>query len=390
MNCSGFSFKEQKINKMPDIGIGMIGLGYIGEAHLDGILRMPYIFKDPPAIPKLIYACDIERIKCNEIKQRYNFLDYCINWQNLIEDERVKIVYITSPNYLHAEQCIAASKAGKHIVCEKPLGLNSLEAKEILKSAKKTDVKNLCNFIFRMVPALAYAKQLLMEKKLGKIISFSATRLSDHLLNENVPITWRLDKRTAGSGVVGDLMSHIIDLARWLCGEPVSVMAINKIFINERPKHPGDFKKFKVDVEDDSVAILNFENGATGYLAASGLRSGRKVFGEVEINGELGTIYWNFEEMNKLYFYRNEINGFMDLDISGNLYPYIDKWQYPVTRIGFCDLFINVAFNIINSVVNKTDLVPMSATFDDGYKAAVICDAILKAGDSGKTEKVIY
>ena len=390
-----YNSKQRESKDIPTLGIGMIGLGYIGESHLDGIIRMPYMFSNPPAKPLLITACDSRKEKCIEISGRYCFLNYTTDWIDLIKNENIQIVYNTAPNNMHAEFCIAAAEAGKHIVCEKPLGRNSEESKSIFKAAKKADIKHICNFIFRMVPALAFARKLIIEKKLGKIISFSATRLIDHLISPDTPFTWRLDKKISGSGVIGDLMSHIIDLARWLCGEPVSVQAINKVFIKQRPLAENKALKSAVNVEDDAIAIFNFENGATGYLAASGVRAGRKVFADIEINGELGTIYWNFEEMNKLLVYFNnkdmhEFNGFNNIDISGNVFPYIDKWYYPPIRIGFNDLFMHTAYNIANAIANDINLEPMSATFEDGYKTAVICDAILKSGQSCKAEKIIY
>jgi len=392
---SEFISQEKKSGKIPDLGIGMIGLGCIGESHLDGILRMPYIFSKPPAKPVLISACDSSKERCLDVYKRYGFLNYTADWRDLIKNENIKIIYNTSPNNMHAEPCIEAAGAKKHIVCEKPLGRDSKEAKTIYRIVKDSCVKNVCNFIFRMTPALAFAKKLVDENKLGKIISFSATRLIDHLIDPKTPFSWRLDKKISGSGVIGDLMSHIIDLARWICGEPVSVQAINKVFIKERPVDLHSALKSPVIVEDDAVAIMDFNNGATGYLAASGVRAGRKVFADIEINGEFGTINWNFEEMNKLNIYLNnedrpEFNGFNNIDINGSIYPYIDRWYYPPARLGFNDLFIHTAYNIAYAVVNDTDLQAGTATFEDGYKNAVICDAILKSGETGKAEKIIY
>jgi predicted dehydrogenase len=390
LNLQGIGAK-----KTPALGIGMIGLGCIGEAHLDGILRMPYIFSNPPAKPVLVTACDLRKEKTVEVSERFGFKNCTSDWKDLLKNEAIQVVYNTAPNNMHLEPCIAAAEAGKHIVCEKPLGRDSKESKAIFKAAREAKIKHICNFIFRMTPALAFAKKMLDEKKLGKIISFSATRLIDHLLDPDSPFTWRLDKKISGSGVVGDLMSHIIDLARWLCGEPVSVQAVNKVFIKKRPRVEDKTLKSTVLVEDDALAILDFKNGATGYLAASGMRAGRKAVAEIEINGELGTIYWNFEEINKLQVYFNnkdmpQLCGFNNIDISGNVFPYIDKWYYPLARLGFLDLFMHTAYNIAGAVVNDTDPAASSATFEDGYKASVICDAILKSSETGKKESISY
>ena len=183
-----------KSKDIPQIGIGVIGCGVIAESHIDGILRMPYMFGFPPGKPKLIKICEIDEKKAKEASNRYEFSEYCTDWNELIEDERIGIIYVTVPNNLHKEICIAAAKKGKNIVCEKPLALNAAEAKEMLHVAEKEKVKHLCNFVFRMVPALAFAKKLIIDKKLGRILSFNASRLIDHLIDQETPATRRLKK----------------------------------------------------------------------------------------------------------------------------------------------------------------------------------------------------
>lgn len=385
----------QSRNIKSNIGIGVIGCGVIAESHIDGLLRMPYIFNTSPAIPKLVKICEINKDRAKDAADRYGFMEYCTDWHEAIQDERIEIIYNTTPNNLHAEICIAAAKNKKHIVCEKPLARNAAEAKAMLDAAKQAKVKNLCDFILRMVPALAFAKQMIMQGKLGKVISFNASRLMDNYVDPKAPVEWRSKKGISGSGVIGDVFSHIADLARWFCGEPVSVMASSRIYTDKRPSFAGSLKLEKVDVEDDSVSILEFENGATGYLSASRIRAGRKAFGEVEVNGELGSIYWSFEEMNRLYVYLksdevDKVQGFHQVDVNGSVYPYVDKWHYSSFMLGFNDVFINNAYTVINSVVNDINPEPMAATFEDGYKVAAICDAVLKSSESGKKEKINY
>jgi predicted dehydrogenase len=235
-----------------------------------------------------------------------------------------------------------------------------------------------------------------MKGKLGKILSFTATRLLDHLIDPDSPMTWRLKKQISGSGVIGDLLSHVIDLARWFCGEPETVISLSKIFIKERPISYNSKKKEKVDVEDDAIALFEFKNGATGYLGASGIRSGKgTAFGEVEINGELGSIHWNFNNMNRIEInYRkgngSHLQGFKTVEVSLGGFPYFEKWHFPGFLIGFNDLFMNNAYCMMDSIINDKDLEPGAATFEDGYKAVVICDAIIESSGCGKKVKIEY
>ena len=390
------SNQNNLLKDLPRLGLGMIGCGTIAASNLDGIKRMVYIFEKPPAQPELIKVCEASKDLALKAKQRFGFSEYCIDWKELVNDDRVDILYITGPNNLHAEVCIAAAGTGKNLVCEKPLARNAIEARTMLDAVNKTGVKHLCNFILRMVPALAFARNLVFEGRFGEILSFNAVRLLDHLLDPEAPLTWRLNKDVSGSGVVGDLLSHMIDLARWFCGEPVAVTALNKIFIKERPVATGSKEKARIGVEDDAIALFEFQNGATGFLGASGIRSGRgTAFADVEISAERGSIHWNFDDMNKIQINlldnkNRHMNGFKTIEVSSGYFPYYNSWHYPGFRIGFNDLFINTAYSIVNSVTTGRSLEPMVATFEDGYRAAVICDAVIESSESGKKVRIEY
>ena len=237
-----------------------------------------------------------------------------------------------------------------------------------------------------------------MEGKIGKIFHFKANYYLSDLANPENYFTWRRSKKFAGSGVLGDICSHIIDLARWLCGEPKNVMAINKTFIKERPLENNILMKKKVDVDDAATAIIEFENGAIGYLDSSGMCHGHKEFERIEINGEMGTIIWNFTQMNCLDVYFKdfsdniETNGFRKLKITDKNHPYYNNWSKFIATSGI-DLigtFINTAYNMVNAIVNDVELSPMIATFKDGYRSAVIIDSILKSAESGDKVKIEY
>lgn len=381
---------------IPDIGIGMLGYGLMGKAHSNGYLQMPYIFWPPPAIPRLIKLCGRNEEKVTEAAKCYGYTDYCTNWQDIIDDDRVDIFVNTSPNNVHAKPCIEAAKKGKHVVCEKPLARDAKEAKKMLDAVNKAGVKHICNFNYRTVPSLALAKKLVMEGRLGRIYHFRANYLMDHLIDPEAPLAWRNRKEIAGSGVLGDVSVHVIDLARWLCGEITYVMGVNKTFIKERPLPEDPSSKGIVDTDDASISVLEFGNGAIGYVESSGFSNGHKTTITVEIDGELGSVRWNFEQMNFLNVYFKESDqkstrGFRAVDATESYHPYYDKWtRHGGELIGFMATFVHSAYHIVEAVIEGTELSPMVATFEDGYRAAAVCDSILKSGESGKKVRVNY
>jgi len=386
---------EKKAGEIPEIGIGMLGYAFMGKAHSNGYKKMPYIFWPPPAKPKLIKICGRTKDKVSEEAKRYGYIDYCTDWHDLVGDERIDIFVNVGPNNIHAEPCIEAAKAGKNVVCEKPLARNADEAKAMLDAVSKAGVKHLCNFNYRMMPALILAKKLIMDGKLGRIFHFRAKYLQEWIVDPDFPMVWRLDREVGGSGAMGDLGAHIVDLARWLCGEPKSVTAITKTFIDERPLPDDPSKKAKVEVDDAFVSTVEFENGAIGVLEGSRFCPGRKNYETVEINGELGSIYWNLEHMNYLNVYFKDEDppdtvGFHAVSVTESFHPYYDKWWPHGHIIGWENTFVHTAYNIVNAVVNNVKLEPMVATFEDGYRAAVICDAILQSAKSERKEKIEY
>jgi len=386
---------EKKAGEIPEIGIGMLGYAFMGKAHSNGYKKMPYIFWPPPAKPKLIKICGRTEEKVAEEAKRYGYLDYCTDWHDLVGDERIDIFVNVGPNNIHAKPCIEAAKAGKNVICEKPLARNADEAKAMLDAVSKAGVKHLCNFNYRMMPALILAKKLIMDGKLGRIFHFRAKYLQEWIVDPDFPMVWRLDREVGGSGAMGDLGAHIVDLARWLCGEPKSVTAITKTFIDERPLLDDPSKKVKVEVDDAFVSTVEFENGAIGVLEGSRFCPGRKNYETIEINGELGSIYWDLEHMNYLNVYFKDEDppdtvGFHAVSVTESFHPYYDKWWPHGHIIGWENTFVHTAYNIVNAVVNNVKLEPMVATFEDGYRAAVICDAILQSAKSERKEKIEY
>jgi predicted dehydrogenase len=378
----------------PHIGIGMLGYAFMGKAHTNAFKKLPYMMYPPVAIPDLIAVAGRNEEATAEAQKRYGYQRYYTDWRKLIEDPYVQVFDNGGPNDAHAEPCIAAAQAGKHVFCEKPLARTAEEAKSMLDAVQKAGVKHMVAFNYRFAPALIQAKKLIDSGALGRIFHFRAQYLQEWIIDPNFERVWRLDKSVAGSGALGDLGSHIIDLGRFLVGEPKRVMAMTKTFIPERPL-PGGGGMGKVDVDDAFVSLFEFENGAIGTLEASRFAQGRKNHEVLEINGEKGSISFNMERMNELEVYwagedPRETRGFHNVLVSESYHPYWENWWPHGHMIGWEHTFVHEFHHYFSAIVHNTDIAPWGATFEDGYRNAVICDAILASAGSGRMVDVKY
>ncbi|MDZ7838581.1 MAG: Gfo/Idh/MocA family oxidoreductase [Actinomycetota bacterium] len=350
-------------DNIPEVGIGMIGHAFMGKAHTNAWKQMPYIFWPPDAIPKLVTICGRDQESLKESARRYGYAGYTTNWQDIISDDRIQIVENLTPNFMHPEPSIAAARAGKHIICEKPLAVNAAEAKKMLDAVNENKVKNICCFNYRMVPAIMLAKNLIEDGKLGQIYHFRANYLQEWIADADFPMVWRLKKDVSGSGALGDLGSHIIDLGRFLCGEFSSVMATTRTFIKER-KNEATGKKEEVDVDDAVASVVEFENGAIGTIEASRFCPGRKNYNTIEINGENGSIWWDLENMNNLWVYwkdeeLEETRGFHCVSVTESYHPYYDKWWPQGHIIGWENTFVHIAYNMAKAVMGDGNMDPV-------------------------------
>ena len=371
--------------ELPTVGVGLIGYAFMGKAHVNAYKKMPYIFWPPAAVPKLIAIAGRSEAAVSEAARRYGFEGYYTDWRQMMQDPRIQIIDNSGPNNLHAEPSIAAAESGKHVLCEKPLGRTAAEAKAMLDAVKKAGVKHMCAFNYRMVPAVQLARQLVEQGALGQIYHFRARYLQEWIMDPNFPMVWRLKKAVAGSGALGDLGSHIVDLARFLVGEPKSVNALTKTFIKERPTPEGG--RDTVDVDDAFVALMEFENGALGTLEASRFALGRKNHNTFEINGSKGSIVFDLEKLNELQVHLpgqalKEAQGFTNVLVSESYHPFWNVWWPQGHIIGWEHTFVHEVNLFVEAVVNGKPLEPYAATFEDGYRNAVICDAIATSSES--------
>ncbi|HSV32028.1 MAG TPA: Gfo/Idh/MocA family oxidoreductase [Atribacteraceae bacterium] len=383
------------VENIPEIGIGMLGYAFMGKAHTNALKKYPYIFWPPVAYPKLVAISGRNEQAVKEAKLRYGYGATYRDWKAMVENPGVEILDNSGPNHLHAEPSIYALSIGKHVLCEKPLAGTVEEARAMWEASSRSKAKNMTCFNYRFVPALRMVRDFIQAGKLGEIYHFRAQYLQEWIMDPNFPMIWRLEKSTAGSGALGDLGAHIIDLARFLIGEIGSVSGLVRTFIKERPTVEDPSKKLPVTVDDAFVSIVEFANGAIGTLEASRFCAGRKNGQFLEINGSLGSIRFSLEDLNRLEVYlQNEepkiFQGFHNVLVTESFHPYWDKWWPHGHIIGWEHTFVHVFAHFLDAIVNNKEIAPYGATFEDGYRCAVICDAIERTSRSGKREYISY
>jgi len=378
----------------PEVGVGMLGYAFMGKAHSNAYKKLPYMMYPPPAIPVLAAICGRNADGVAEAARRYGYAKAYTDWREMLADEAVQLFDNGAPNAMHAEPSIAAAQAGKHVLCEKPLGRTPEESKAMWDAAEKAGVKHMVAFNYRFVPAICQARELIASGALGRIYHYRAVYLQEWVMaHYSTPMIWRLNKAEAGAGTLGDLGSHIIDLGRFLVGELESVGAMLRTFIPERPLPDGSLAK--VDVDDAFVATVSFANGAVGTLEATRFAAGRKNHQVIEINGEKGSLVFDLERLNELEVYwvgegRKETQGFTRVLVSEPYHPWWENWWPQGHMIGWEHSFVHELTHFLDCIVNDKEVAPYGATFEDGYRADCVCAAIVESARTKKQVEVQY
>ncbi|HEY4026649.1 MAG TPA: Gfo/Idh/MocA family oxidoreductase [Candidatus Dormibacteraeota bacterium] len=374
---------------VPEIGVGMLGYAFMGKAHSNAYRKIAYMTWPPPLLPRLVAICGRNEKAVAEAARRYGYERHETDWRALIDDDRVQLFDNGGPNDLHAEPTAAAAEAGKHVVCEKPLGRTAAESHEIWQRVERAGVKHLCAFNYRFVPAVRLAREMLEAGELGEIYHFRGRYLQEWIADPAFPKVWRLDRATAGSGALGDLGAHVIDLARYLVGDVASVMGLTRTFVEER-------EGGHVDVDDAVEAVVEFTSGAVGTIEASRFCPGRKNGMAFEINGSKGSIAFELERLNELQVNLTgsspgaRAQGFRTVLVSEADHPFWEHWWPHGHIIGWEHTFVHELHHILSCIATGASVAPHGATFEDGYRTAEICDAILRSSDSGRREPVTY
>ena len=376
---------------MKPLNIGMIGYGLMGRAHSNAFRQANQFFQLEHR-PVLKAVCGRDGEKTKAFAENWGYESVETDWKKLIARDDIDLIDIAAPNNVHAEIAIAAAKAGKLILCEKPLAMNPTEALQMVKAVEKAKVPNMVWYNYRRVPAVTLAKQLIDEGKLGRIFHYRAKFLQDWTINADVPQggpgTWRLDVNVAGSGVTGDLLAHCIDTAMWLNGGIAQVTAMTETFVKER-KHVLTGKKQEVGIDDASAFLARFANGSLATFEATRYARGHKALYTLEINGEHASLAWDLHDLHRLQWFDHRdsslVRGWRSIHLSDSDQPYMKHWWIPGVQIGYEHTFTHQVADFLQGL---QDGKPAAPSFRDGLATDYVTDAVLKSARSGRWEKV--
>jgi len=369
------------------LNVALIGYDFMGRVHSNAWRQVAHFFKDVPFAPVLKVLVGRTEAKVAEARERLGFEEYATHWQDVMDRKDIDVVDICTPGDAHAEIAIAAAEGRKAILCEKPLANSVAEAEKMLAAVKASGVIHMLCHNYRRCPAVALAKQIIDEGQIGEIHHYRGVYLQDWIVDPAFPLVWRLDRSRAGSGSLGDLLSHTMDLSRYLVGEPIEVSGLLKTFVSERPLPDDPGKRGMVTVDDSAQALVKFANGAVGYYEGTRFAPGRKNYNRLEINGSKGSIAWDLERMNELdlYIENGPLSGFRTISVTHAKHPYISAWWPPGHIIGFEHSFTHTVYDFIRAIADGEQPRP---NFEDGLQNQRTLDAIERSATTGQWQKI--
>ncbi|MDB6171979.1 MAG: putative dehydrogenase [Chthoniobacteraceae bacterium] len=369
------------------LNVGIVGYGFMGRTHANAFRKVSNFF-DLPYQPVLKAACGRDEAKLAAYADKWGWESTETDWKKLIERSDIDIIDICTPNDSHAEISIAAARAGKMVMCEKPLSLDGPQGEEMVREIEKAGVANMVWYNYRRVPAVTLAKQIIDSGKLGRVFHYRAKFLQDWTINADIPQggagLWRLDAAAAGSGVTGDLLAHCIDTALWLNGSIDTVTAMTETFVKER-MHQLTGQMQKVEIDDACAFLSRFSNGSLGTFESTRYARGHKAQNTFEINGENASIAWDLHDLGRLqYFdYREEsqTRGWKSIHVTDTDHPYMGNWWVPGLQIGYEHTFVHQVADFIKGIAEGT---PAAPTFRDALETQYVCDSVLSSARSGQ------
>ena len=376
---------------MKNLNIGLVGYGFMGRTHSNAFLQAPRFFNlSYRPVLKAVAARNQDRVKA--FAENWGYESFETDWRKLIDRKDIDVIDIASPNDTHREIAIAAAKAGKMVMCEKPLGRTAAEAEAMVAAVEAAGVPNTVWYNYRRVPAVYLIKQLLDEGRLGRIFHYRAKFLQDWTISKDLPQggegLWRLDIDVAGSGVTGDLLAHNIDTALWLNGPITEVVAMTETFIKER-KHNLTGKVQPVGIDDASAVLCRFENGSLAMFEATRYARGHKALYTLEINGEHASAFWDLHDLHRLQYFdhkdEGKVRGWRSVHITDGDHPFMKHWWVPGLQIGYEHTFIHQFAEFVEAAAKGRSLPP---TFRDGLATDHVTDAILKSARTKQWERV--
>lgn len=370
--------------------IGMIGYGFMGKAHSNAYRKLAQFFPELDYRPELQVLCGRDETQAKKFAETWGYAAVETDWRKVVERDDVDVIDIGTPNHTHLEIAVAAAEAGKWVLCEKPLAMNTAEAEAMTAAIEKAGVPNMVWFNYRRVPAIALARQLVSEQRIGRPFHYRATYLQDWTIAEDVPqggaALWRLDAKVAGSGVTGDLLAHSIDTAMWLNGPITSVVADTETFVKQR-LHQESGKLEDVGIDDACMFLARFANGSMGTFESTRYARGRKNFNTFELNGADGSVAFDLEDPQYLEFFEHtrpatgdkvedHLTGWRKIHVTNFEHPYMDRWWVPGCTVGYEHTFIHALADFLANVESGK---PAQPNFRDALQTQRVCDAVLSS-----------
>ncbi|MBA2364505.1 MAG: Gfo/Idh/MocA family oxidoreductase [Chloroflexia bacterium] len=378
---------------MSEIGIGLVGYKFMGRAHSNAWRQVGHFFDVDP-VPRLRAVAGRDEAGVKEAAASLGWEGYETSYERLLARDDIQLIDVCTPGNSHHDIAIAALRAGKHVLCEKPLANSLAQAKEMVEAAEQAGTVNMVTFNYRRVPAVQLAKQLIAEGRIGEVRHWRAVYLQDWILDPQFPLVWRLQKDLAGSGALGDIGAHIVDLAQFLVGPITEVIGTLNTFIKERPTEEastggsgltaaGGTRMGEVTVDDSTTILARFESGATGTFEATRLAAGRRNYNSFEINGSEGSLVFNLERLNELQVYftsdPEDVQGFRTISVTEPVHPFTGAWWPAGHIIGYEHSFVHTIKDLLDGVRKNESPAP---TFLDGYRCQAVLDAVEQSANS--------
>jgi predicted dehydrogenase len=369
------------------LNVGMIGYGFMGRAHSNAYSQVNHFF-DLAYRPVLKAVCARSADKAKAFADKWGYESVETDWRKLIDRKDIDLIDICTPNNTHAEIGLAAAKSGKMILCEKPLAMNAAEGLQMVEAVEKARMPNMVWYNYRRVPAVAFAKQLIDEGRLGRIYHYRAKFLQDWTINPDLPqggaALWRLDVAAAGSGVTGDLLAHCIDTALWLNGGIDTLTAMTETFVKER-KHNLTGRVEKVGIDDACAFLARFKNGSLATFESTRYARGHKALYTFEINGEHASIFWDLHDLHRLQYFdhrdQGNLRGWRSIHVTDGEHPYMGNWWVPGLQIGYEHSFVHQVADFLKGVETGK---PAQPDFRNAYQTQLVLDAILESAKDMK------
>ena len=372
------------------VNVALIGYAFMGRAHSNAYRQVSRFFS-PKLTPRLKVVCGRDRKKVARAAAQLGWEEWATDWREVVAREDIQVVDVVTPGDSHAEIAIAAARAGKAVLCEKPLANTVKEAKAMVAAVQKAGVTNMICHNYRRAPAVVLARQLVASGKLGRIYHYRGTYLQDWIVDPELPLLWRFQKEKAGSGALGDILSHSLDLGRYVLGAEVTEVAgALETYIKHRPLLEDPKKKGRVTVDDAALCLVRFANGALGSIEGTRLAPGRKNYNRFEVNGSKGSLAFNLERLNELEYFSSEdegsVQGFHQIMVTDAAHhQYIKGWWPPGHLIGYEHTFVHTVYDFLEAVASGKRVRP---DFEDGLRNQAVLEAIERAAQTRRWVKV--